>query len=128
MSFRPLFRARVFRAAAIATALGCGLGVSACAVTADQIAPAGSDAPFEVVPTCDALMRRRAQLAERLIFASIEQNQVAREDRERLFGVAPSMFGTLFRGDRSSRVAILKREVVETDMQLAGHSCIDASR
>ncbi len=63
-------------------------------------------------------------MAEQLIFASIEQNEVAREDRERLFGIAPSMFGTLSRGDVSPRVAELKSHTQEIESAHITFGCV----
>ena len=104
--------------------VGAVLMLGACARPADQIGPANNSQAFpEAGIGCDALSHRKARLAEQLLFASIEQNQVAREDRERLFGLVPSMFGTLFRGDVSKRVAALKADINDVDSRLIAFGC-----
>ena len=109
--------------AAPAIALALSFLTAACAKPADEIAPSNLEFSPPPLPDCAVLMSHRAKAAEQLIFASIAQNQVAREDRERLFGVAPSMFGTLFRGDMSTRVADLKSELAEVEIQLTASGC-----
>lgn len=97
-----------------------------CARRADEIAPSHQSPIIVSNGSCSVLDRARAGVAERLIFASIAQNQVAREDRERLFGIAPSGFGTMFRGDRSEEIASLKAQLAAIEMERTMLGCAPA--
>jgi hypothetical protein len=112
---------------AVALALAVGAAISGgCAKRAEEIAPSHQGAIVAAEGNCMVLDRARAGAAERLIFASIAQNQVAREDREHLFGIAPSGFGVMFRGDRSEEVAALKARLAAIDVERTVSGCSPA--
>lgn len=109
---------------AVVFVLGIAAITGGCAKRADEIVPSYASDITDVGGNCAVFDRMRSRAAERLIFASIAQNQVAREDRERLFGMTPSMFGTLFRGDRAEEVADLKTRIAEIDLQRSLYGCV----
>lgn len=104
--------------------LSIACALTSCARTTDEIPATFNEAGYVDAASCPQLFDRRARLQEQLVFAGIAQNQVAREDRERLFGVVPSMFGTFFRGDESRKVGALKGEMTTLDLQLVATGCV----
>ncbi len=99
------------------------LGLYGCAPHHGDIGPANVDPAAYAEASCAHLSLMRAKVNRSLIFASLAQDQQARDDDTRTFG-APTPMATIFEESRAPEVAGLKGEAIALDAAMKRKGCI----
>ncbi|WP_424361546.1 hypothetical protein [Methylocystis parvus] len=98
-------------------------GLSACARSHGEIAPAPVPPNAFSAADCRQLSLMRAKAERSLVLSEIAQDHRHAEDRTRTFGV-PTPMATIFDGDHEAEVARLKGEAYALAAQLERAGCV----
>jgi len=102
--------------------LAGALLTAACAKPPDEIEPDFSQPLGYIGVGCSQLVEARSRVAQKLIFAGLQQDRISRDDRIRFLGI-PTLFGSVFEGSVEPKVARLKAELRLVKDELNANKC-----